>query len=320
MLISRGLFPGFIKKYIQMKLFKLALLTGTLMMIITVCRAQQATSFTQYSDNQVPFNSTYSLLDKAGSVNLNSRKQWTGIEGSPYTFQLNGSLPIERINGAAGLSVTYDKFNIEKLTEVSAFFAKAVQLSESNFFAASFNAGFRNYKATYSEVDGNDPSFKDDIRETVGTVGLGLMLYSPEKYYVGASIPRLSIRSLGSASEDDKRNYSNTYYFSGAYLFTLNEDVKLKPATMVSYSRAFDTQADFSATVYLQDRFGFGVNYRTTDEIAGILSVTLNNNIKIGYSYQTGIGNSNIGRISNGSHEVSIGFRFGKGNIAPKLL
>jgi type IX secretion system PorP/SprF family membrane protein len=303
-----------------MKIFKPALLTGALIMIITVSHAQQATSFTQYSDNQVPFNSAYSLMDKAGSVNLNSRKQWTGIEGSPYTFQLNGSLPIESINGAAGLSVTYDKFNIEKLTEVSAFFAKAVQLSEHDFFAASFNAGFRNYKATYSEVDGNDPSFRDDIRETVGTVGLGLMLYSPEKYYIGASLPRLTIRSLGTASADEQRNYSNTYYFSGAYLFTLNEDVKLKPATMVAYSRAFDMQADVSATVYLKDKFGIGVNYRTTDEIAGIISLTLNNNIKIGYSYQTGIGNDNIGRISNGSHELSIGFRFGKSTLPPKLL
>lgn len=303
-----------------MKIYKSVLLIVTMILMINVSKAQQATSYTQYADNATPFNSAYSLLDKAGSVNLNSRKQWAGIEGAPFTFQLNGSLPIEKINGAGGLSVTYDKFNVEKLTEVSAFFAKAVQLSENDFFAASFNAGFRNYKATYSEIDGYDPSFRDDIRETIGTVGLGLLLYSPEKYYIGASIPRLSIRSLGTASAEEQRNYSNTYYFNGAYLFTLNADVKLKPATMVAYSRAFDTQADISATVYLKDRFGFGINYKTTDEIAGILSVTLNNNVKIGYSYQTGIGNDNIGRISNGSHEVSIGFRFGKTQLLPKLL
>ena len=303
----------------MMKLLKSVFLTSVLFLTGSALYAQQATSFTQYHDNQVPFNTAYSLLDKAGAVNLNSRKQWTGIEGAPYTFQVNGSLPIESINGATGLSLTYDKFNIEKLTEVSAFFAKAVQLSEHDFFAASFNAGFRNYIASYSEVDPNDVSFRDDIRETVGTIGLGLMLYSPEKYYIGASLPRLSIRSLGTASAEEDRNYSNTFYFSGAYLFTLNEDVKLKPATMVAYSRSFDTQADISATVYLKDKFGFGVNYKTTDEIAGILSITLNNNVKIGYSYQTSFGNDNIGRISNGSHEISIGFRFGK-TLLPKLL
>jgi len=303
----------------MMKLLKSVFLTSVLFLTGSTLYAQQATSFTQYHDNQVPFNTAYSLLDKAGAVNLNSRKQWTGIEGAPYTFQVNGSLPIESINGAAGLSLTYDKFNIEKLTEVSAFFAKAVQLSEHDFFAASFNAGFRNYIASYSEVDPNDVSFRDDIRETIGTVGLGLMLYSPEKYYIGASLPRLSIRSLGTASAEEDRNYSNTFYFSGAYLFTLNEDVKLKPATMVAYSRSFDTQADISATVYLKDKFGFGVNYKTTDEIAGILSITLNYNVKIGYSYQTAFGNDNIGRISNGSHEISIGFRFGK-TLLPKLL
>ncbi|QNK61312.1 PorP/SprF family type IX secretion system membrane protein [Pedobacter sp. PAMC26386] len=303
-----------------MKFFKQALFTGALIMMFSASQAQQSTSFTQYHDNQIPFNSAYSLLDKAGAVNLNSRKQWAGIEGAPYTLQLNGSMPIEKINGAAGLSLTYDKFNIEKLTEVSVFFAKAVQLSDDNFFAASFNAGFRNYIASYSEVDPNDVSFRNDIRETVGTVGLGLMLYSPEKYYVGASLPRLSFRSLGTASVDDKRNYSNTYYFSGAYLFKLNEDVKFKPATLVAYSRTYDTQADISATVYLKDKFGFGVNYKTTDEIAGIISVILNNNLKFGYSYQTGFGSANIGKISKGSHEISVGIRFGKKAAQAKLL
>lgn len=304
-----------------MKLFKQALLTSALVLMLSVSQAQQSTSFTQYQDNQVPFNSAYSLLDKAGSVNLNSRKQWAGIEGAPYTFQLNGSLPIEKINGAAGLSLTYDKFNIEKLTEVSAFFAKAVQLSDQNFFAASFNAGFRNYIASYTEVDPNDVSFRNDIRETVGTVGLGVMLYSPEKYYIGASLPRLSFRSLGNASADEKRNYSNTYYFSGAYLFNLNEEVKFKPATMVSYSRTYNTEADFSATVYLKDKFGLGVNYKTTSEVTGIISVIFNTNVKLGYSYQTGFGNANIGKISKGSHEISVGIRFGgKGPLQPKLL
>jgi len=303
-----------------MKFFKSAILTIALILMVCISRAQQSSSFNQYHDNQIPFNTAYSLLDKAGSVNLNSRKQWAGIEGAPYTFQLNGSLPLEKINGAAGLSLTYDKFNIEKLTEVSAFFAKSVQLSDGNFLAASVSAGFRNYIASYSEVDPHDISFRNDIRETVGTAGLGILLYSPEKYYIGASLPRLSFRSLGTASAEEKRNYSNTYYFSGAYLFTLNEEVKLKPATMVAYARTFDTQADVSATVYLKDRFGFGVNYRTTDEIAGILSVILNNNIKFGYSYQTGFGSSNLGRISKGTHEISVGLRFGKKATQPKLL
>lgn len=284
----------------------------TLIMIVSVADAQESGYFTQYHDNQIPFNTAYSLLDKAGSLNMNGRRQWAGIEGAPTTFQLNGSLPIESINSAAGLSLTYDKFNIEKRTEVSAFFAKAVQLSEDNYFATSFSAGIRNYIASYSEVDPNDASFNTDIRETVGTVGLGLMFYSPERYYIGASLPRLSIRSLGTASAEQERNYTNTYYFSGAYLFTLNPDIKLKPATMVTYSRAVDTQADISATVYLQDKFGFGVNYRTTSEISGILSIMLNSNVKFGYSYQTGFGNASLGRISNGSHEISIGFRFGK--------
>lgn len=281
--------------------------------------AQQPFTYTQYMDNLTPYNTAYSLLNASASINALGRRQWVGIEGAPSTFLFSGSMPVERIDATAGLIVVQDKFAAENLTEVSAFIAKAVRLTENDYLSASFNAGFRNYTAGYSDLDPMDPKFSDDIRETIGTVGLSIMLYNTDKYYIGASLPRLSIRSLGRASEEDNRYLRNSYYFSGGYLQSLGKNVKVKPALLISYIRDLPVLGDFSATFFLKDQVGLGINYRTTNEVAGILSYLFENNVRAGYSYQVGMGTEQIGNAGNGTHEFTLGYRFGKG-LKAKLL
>ena len=112
-----------------------------------VASAQQPAAYTQYMNNATPYNSAYSLVNKDGSVNLAGRLQWVGIEGAPTSYLLNGSLPIERINAAAGITLRQDKIAVENHLDASVFFAKSVQLNNTGSFAASINAGFKSYDA-----------------------------------------------------------------------------------------------------------------------------------------------------------------------------
>lgn len=294
------------------RLMRTAILSVIILSALQV-NAQQPFNYTQYMQNLTPYNSAYALLNAAASVNVLGRRQWVGVDGAPSTFLFNWSFPAERIGATAGLIAVQDKFAAENITEVSAFIAKAVQLTENDYLSASFNAGIRNYTANYSALDPMDPKFSDDIRETIGTVGLGVMLYNADKYYIGASLPRLSIRSLGKASEEDNRFLRNSYYFSGAYLQPLGKNVKVKPAALISYTRGLPALYDFSATFFLLDQVGMGLNYRTSNEIAGILSFLFKSNIRAGYSYQVNTGTQRIGNAGNGTHELSVGYYFGKG-------
>ena len=101
--------------------------------------------YTQYMDNLTPFNQAYSMLDKNGSVSALVRKEFVGIQGAPSTFIFNGNFPIESIGGAAGMLVLNDQFAVEQNTQISAFFAKAIQLGDSQFLSASISAGFKRY-------------------------------------------------------------------------------------------------------------------------------------------------------------------------------
>jgi type IX secretion system PorP/SprF family membrane protein len=298
----------------------------TLVLIISAVKVKGQTqqfSYTQYMDNLTPLNPAYSLLDKAGSVNMLGRKEWVGIDGAPTTFLFNGNVPISSIDAAAGLTVMNDQFAIEHQTEVNAYFAKGIQLGQAAYLGVSLNAGIRNYVANYTDVANNgagpvDPVFATNIRQTKPNVGFGVMYYT-DWYYIGVSAPELTITSLGTASIQNSANFTNHYYFSGALITTVAEDIKFKPATLFTYGKGEPTVADFSGTFYFKETLGLGLDYRTNSEMAGIITLNVSG-FHIGYSYQFGTNSNNLGGINTATHEVSISYRFGKGAAVPKLL
>ncbi|SDE51534.1 type IX secretion system membrane protein, PorP/SprF family [Mucilaginibacter pineti] len=283
-----------------------------LLVLITGGKAiaqQQIYNYSQYADNLTSVNSAYSLLDKAGSVNVLGRKQFIGIDGAPSSLMLNANFPIESINGAAGFYVLNDQAAVEHQIEFNAFFAKGIQLTETNYLAVGLNAGIRNYVGNYSQLDASDSQFRNDVRETKPNIGFGAMLYGPD-YYLGLSVPEFTIRGLGTASEQQANYLRTHYYFSGAYLADVSDDVKVKPATLVSYVNGSTVLANISGTMYLKEQLGIGLNYRTDKKAAAMVSV-LGKSFKVGYSYQFGTSSSNLGGVNITTSEVSISYRFG---------
>jgi len=278
----------------------------------------QSFNFTQYMDNLTPLNPAYSLLDQANSINTMARKQWVGIDGAPTTFLVNANVPIQSIEGSAGLIVFNDQFFVEHQTEANLYFAKAIQLGENNYLAVSLNAGVRNYVANYSSVGPEDPSFRDDVRETRPNIGFGVLYFS-DWYYFGISAPELTITSLGTASIQNANNLKSHYYLSGALITEMAEDFKFRPSILVSYARGIKAVADVSGVIFIKETLGLGANYRVNaNQAAGLLSINLDQ-VHIGYSYQFTT-TSNLGGFNLATHEVTLGYRFGKGIGKRKLL
>ena len=277
---------------------------------------QQEFGYTQYMDNLTPFNQAYSMLSKNGSLNALIRNQFIGIQGAPNTFILNGTFPIESVNGAVGMLIMNDQFAIEHNTQISGFFAKSVQLGETQYLAVSLSAGIKYYTANFSSLDASDPEFRNDLRETAPNLGFGVMYYS-DKYFVGLSMPELTITGLGTASIQDNTNFRNHYYFSGAFVTDIADGIKLKPATLIAYARGVPVTANLSGTIFLQETVGVGVNFRTDNAAAGILTINVNS-LKLGYSYQFETGSKNLGGFNNSIHEISLTYRFG--NVAKNNL
>lgn len=287
-----------------------ALLIGVMgICMCSVARAQQSFTYSQYMNDQTSLNPAYSLLDKNGYLSALLRKQWTGIQGSPTAFIFDASMPLDG-DASAGIFVLNDQVGVEHLTEINAFFAKSINLSEKTHLGVSLNAGFRNYVASYSTLDSNDPLFRDDVRQNKPNLGFGVMLFS-DQYLLGVSVPELTFTSLGTASQQDNTYFRNHYNISGAYLIDGGTDFKVKPAFLATITKGVPFIANFSTTMYIKNVFGLGVDFRTNNEAAGMMSFMMSN-FRLGYSYQFGTASNNIGRFNNSTNEVTLTYRFGQ--------
>jgi type IX secretion system PorP/SprF family membrane protein len=276
----------------------------------TQAMAQQLYPNSQYMANLTPQNAAYSLLDKNGAVNALVQKQWVGVNGAPSTFIMDGSIPIESVNGSAGAIIMNDQLAVEQLTNINVFFAKSIQLSSGEYLGVSLNAGLQKYVANYSSLATNDPSFRNDVRQSRPNLGFGVIYYSA-KYYIGLSVPQLTVSSLGTASVQGNDYFHNHYNLAAAYLFgDEQQDIQVKPALLASYTNGLPTEVNFSTTLYLKSTIGIGANYCNDKQAAGIMSIILHN-FRLGYSYQFNTASNNFSSFNNSTHEVTLSYRFG---------
>ena len=271
---------------------------------------QQTFSYTQYMNNLTPINPASSLMDNEGSLNLLARKQWVGIAGAPTTLFFNGNIPIENTKASIGGIVENDQFAVENLTEINVYFAQSVRIGDEQFLSASLNAGFRNYATSYAQLDPTDPVLRDDVRENKPNAGFGVMYYS-KFYYLGVSVPELTIRNLGQGSLLDNNYFRNNYFFTAGATLKVSDGIQIKPSALLSYTRGVPFVADISSTLVLKRVLGIGLNYRTDNEVALIVTTNFPN-FNIGYSYQFGATATTLAGYSNATQEITLSYRFGK--------
>src|SRR5690606_31969693 len=126
-------------------------------------------------------------------------------------------------------------------------------LTAETFLSVSLNAGIRRFVIDNTQL--NEPTLPFDVRETRPNLGFGVMFYS-SNYYIGLSLPSLTIKQLGTSETETTSNFKSTYYLAGAYLKTLSDDVKLKPATLIAVTNGEPIRANLSGTIYLGDLLG----------------------------------------------------------------
>ena len=289
----------------------ISIMSGLLLGIITA-NAQQAPTYNQYANQPTALNPTASLLRPDGEVALLGRKQWVGLEGAPTAYWMTAHAPWRRFSATIGLNVRHESLAVEDATELSVFLAKSIRISESEYLAMSMSVGMSYYHGNFSQVDPADPAFRSDIREHTALMGFGVLLYRPEGYYVGLSMPRLALSDLGSGGEINRQyNFSNQYHLMGGALFRLDQSFDIKPAFLASYIPGVPLQADLSAMVYVQKTAGLGLNARSNRDLSAMIELMIGP-LKVGYSYQFNSNDNPLKRrIDNATHEVGVSYRFG---------
>ncbi len=281
-----------------------------LLLSMATLSAQQPITYTQHGQVRNLLNPAASLMLPGGEASVIGRRQWVGIEGAPTVFWGSGHMGFQHIGATAGINIRHESLAVEKLTEASAFFAKGIRISEVEYVGVSLNAGIAYHNGRFSQLDPQDPAFREDIIETDALLGFGVMLYRPERYYVGLSLPRLMLGSLG-VDSDNRYNFRNQYHLTAGALFAMGPDFHFRPSLLVTYAENLRPQAEVSALFFIKSVFGIGLNVRSYGDLAGMAQFNFSG-LGFGYSYQFNPKNEPLNRrIENSTHEIGLSYRFG---------
>src|SRR5690606_12429493 len=286
------------------------ILLGCMFPAVHEMQAQQDSQFTQYMYNTVSVNPAYA--GTRGSLSLLGiyRNQWVGLEGAPETLNFSVNSPIGIQGVGVGLGFTSDKIGPSTESIITADFSYTIPISENTKLSFGVKGGLSLLDLDPNKLLIYNPNDYDLSQKSYSSpiVGAGLYLHS-DTWYMGLSSPNL----LETEHYDDVQVSTATekthVYLIGGYVFTLNPNLKLKPAVLAKGVVGAPLAVDVSANVLLYDKVTFGLAYRLDAAVSGMAGFQVNNNIMIGYAYD--YDTTELGNYNSGSHEVFLRFELG---------
>lgn len=311
--------------------------------------AQQRPHYTQYVLNNYIINPAVAGIENYTDVKISHRHQWAGLDGAPVTtyltihgplrksdypketatgFHTSGENPrgraywsqYEKAEPHHGLGFTMLNDRTGPLNRFAAYgtYAYHLGISEKTSLAGGISVGLQNMSLTTSKLNFGqqfsiDPAVANNgsLNRLSPDINLGLWLYSAN-YFAGLSVQQVVPSKLkfsgDTVSLTGGKLVPHTFLTAGYRLF-LNDDFSLLPSVMLRHVSPLPIGIDVNAKLQYRDLLWAGGSYRRQDGMAAMLGINVSNKLNIGYSYD--ITTSRLNTVSNGSHEIMVGFLLG---------
>lgn len=305
-----------VKMKINMKLKLKYFLFGLFVLFLNETKAQTEPMYGQYMFNMIGVNPAYAGNRNTTSVNYFQRKQWAGLQGAPNTTSISVDGSVYKARFGWGVQLYGDQLGVEKANGVNSMASVRVRVSKKGILSSGLTFGLMNYRIDLLSLSSqlyqtNDPDYFANKSKWMPTFGFGIF-YNTDNFYAGISMPSIlksrlaNIELLNSGLQ--KVNHQHLFITSG-FVFNVNEEVKIKPSTMIKIVGGAPIELDLNTNVWLHDVIGLGVSYRTGDAVIGLAELQATSNFRVGYGYETTI--SPLKYYNNGSHELMLRYEFG---------
>jgi type IX secretion system PorP/SprF family membrane protein len=278
--------------------------------------AQTEPMYSQYMYNMLGVNPAYAGSREVLGLNFFQRNQWSGLRGAPKTTSLNIDQSINEGKLGLGIQMFSDQLGVEDASGINGFLSSRIKVSENGILSAGLSMGLMNYQFNSLDVQ-NRIRTDDNVFVTViptqwnPSVGFGLY-YNTDQFYVGVSSPSVLKSRLakydnfisGIQKTDDFHLFTTM-----GYVININEEVNLKPSTMIKMVSGAPIEFDLNTNVWLRDILGLGVSYRTGDAFIGMAEIQASKNLRFGYAYDMPF--SPLKAYTRGSHEIMIRYEWG---------
>jgi type IX secretion system PorP/SprF family membrane protein len=295
----------------------------TALMILTASSlfAQQEALFSQYMFNKLAINPGYAGSRDLLTADVIYRYQWVDIDGAPKTLNASINSPLTNPHLALGFSVSNDQIGPMSYTSAMATFAYRIIFPKSKL-SFGISAGAKNNGITMDDFNAyntDDPFLVSSLeKKVVPDANFGIYYYS-DKFYVGLSSQQLLrnqtlvVDEAGSESQYSKL-LTHFYLMSGVAI-PLSEKIVFRPSMLAKFVQNAPPQLDLNASFLFVNTLWLGVSYRTEGAISFITEVNVNQNLRIGYSYDVWLNELKV--YNKGSHEIRFSCDF---NVFKRIL
>ncbi|TXI71199.1 MAG: type IX secretion system membrane protein PorP/SprF [Cyclobacteriaceae bacterium] len=270
-------------------------------------KGQQDPLYNLYYYNQAMINPAYAGLYKDVTLNLISRKQWVGIEGSPLTNFFSFTSSVGKRFGL-GAMVVDDRLGINTTQEGQLAFSFKVIAKGETTLSLGVQGGLINYRYDYSKlnleyVDDEDIDFTRTQFST-SNVGTGIF-FRTEKFYLGVSVPRILNVEINDGMAASSR-YLRHYYVSGGFIInnTFNNLFRLKPSFLLRMVPDGQQALDVSLHALFLETIWAGVTVRNFNALGANGQFQVSQRLRVAYSFE--LPTNSLLSQNFGTHEISL--------------
>lgn len=291
---------------------------------------QQLPVYSQYTFNNFLLNPAAAGSEGYTAINLTSRRQWVGVEGSPeldaislQTRIFNRSFirknadvkkrfisPLRSGKVGLGFNVYCDRAGALITTATQFTYAYHLVQNKSQF---SMGATFGVYQFTINKsklkLDETNDELLDASRLKVfyPDVNLGVY-YTNEYFFVGSSVMNLLQASVNFGTYHSDYKIQRLYSIAGGGNLKLSEPVVLQTSFYYKKSHAGSSQLDITQSIILRKAYWVGFSYRTNKSVAMFLGFKANV-LYFGYAFDYGFNFQSLSSL--GTHEFMVAIKLG---------
>jgi type IX secretion system PorP/SprF family membrane protein len=258
--------------------------------IVLVCllaanlHAQQDPLYAQYFNNPVLINPAFAGSAERLLVSGAYRSQWSGLQGAPASFNLNGHVSLLDNRVGAGVVLAEDRIGEFRTTQYGGVFSYRLKVATSTTFSFGMQMGFVQYATDLKDVQVLNPDNRFvPFSKTAFNTGAGLQLKS-DRYQLGLSVPRLLMNRVQQGIEEVQL-YSQNYYAFGSYLFFLTERIEFKPSALLRLTKDTPLSADVNMNLTFNRLYTAGLFTRNLNTY-GVLAQFIFKNTRLSYVFE----------------------------------
>lgn len=271
-------------------------------------QGQQEIILTKYSFNEMFFNPAYagSTGEDKGSLTLQYRNQWLGVEGAPKTILAGGEYSFFNHKLGLGLTIGHEKIGINSNTEASLNTAYRIHLGEG-YLSGGIRTGFSSLNSDFSKLNISDSGDIFSLgSERISTLSVGAgILFHQDAIKVGFSLPNMV--SVSEGSVERRRHF---YGHMEAKIGDEYSTILWQPNLLVKYEKSVPLQLTLGVQAWFKNRFAPGLHYRVGESVALSFEIAINDRFSLTSAYDFTANDLHV--YTTGSFELMMSYTIDK--------